>query len=183
MSEPTAGEVLGMLAEWREAVNAYVSTNDLDSESAAYRRMLSAEAVMDQLDPAHLRTLAAALTAPAPAEAPRTRADVERDLRRWLLEGRTGMSSEAIAYAYLGEPVLHCLPPADSGDFGRCLRLTHRIPEARAGVKELAALNPGWAYLDGIWERLTELAEAGGMLERDCGNAEIDRLIRARPRG
>lgn len=67
MSEPTAGEVLEMLAKWRDAVNAYVSTNDLDSESVAYRRMLSAEAVMDQLDPAHLRTLANALIPPAPA--------------------------------------------------------------------------------------------------------------------
>lgn len=63
MSEPSAAEVLRLLAQYIEASKAW-DRGDADAEI----RMIEADESLFNLDPAHLHALAAALTAPAPAE-------------------------------------------------------------------------------------------------------------------
>ena len=119
MSEPTAGEVLGMLADFVEASvardeaeaklrGAGKLTDEGRGFSVALRREAVATDALLALSPAHLRALAAALTAPAPAEADELRAEVER------LEGLLRLAGPALraaqTYHYKRAHAAHALP-------------------------------------------------------------------------
>lgn len=47
----------------------------------------------------------------------------------WALAGDTGISSEALAAHMSGYPNTRMMPPSDSSDRGRCIRLLELIPE------------------------------------------------------
>jgi hypothetical protein len=80
----------------------------------------------------------------------------------WLASGDTGISSESLAYEYLGTErkghfgVGH---PHDPADLGRCLRLIARIPEVRSCVDRLAAKREGWAKAAKVWDRIAASME------------------------
>lgn len=54
---------------------------------------------------------------------------VEQRALFWALSGDTGISSEAIAKHMTGSTAVRMIPPSDSGDRGRCIRLLELIPE------------------------------------------------------
>lgn len=57
---------------------------------------------------------------------------IERRALFWALAGDTGVSSEALAAhmsGYPGNARFGFMPPSDSGDRGRCIRLLELIPE------------------------------------------------------
>ena len=75
---------------------------------------------------------------------------------RWLLMGKTGISSKAMARAVLGE----CQEwtchnhPCDPDDLNRCLILVADVPEMRDHFHKIAALSTVWARLIDNWDRL-----------------------------
>lgn len=75
-----------------------------------------------------------------------------KDLLRWALGNDTGLSSKAIVLALLGESSTDY--PRDGADWGRCVRLVRACPEAREGVRLLAAYHPVWRELDTHWDVL-----------------------------
>jgi len=55
----------------------------------------------------------------------------------WALSSDTGMSSEALAHHMMGYPAGFTMPPSDSGDRGRCIRLLELVPEWIPRLKEM----------------------------------------------
>lgn len=56
----------------------------------------------------------------------------------WMLSGDSGISSEALCSFMLGQKPRNNLPPSDSSDRGRCIRLLELIPEWIHRLPELA---------------------------------------------
>jgi hypothetical protein len=75
----------------------------------------------------------------------------------WLASGDTGVSSESLAFEFMGTKrkgasgIGH---PHDPADLGRCLRLIHRVPEVRRCVDSLATEDEGWAKCAAVWDEI-----------------------------
>lgn len=88
----------------------------------------------------------------------------------WYMAGNTGISSESILRAYLGEaprwPATFSYP-SDTGDLARCLQLLQHVPEARIGITRLASHPQAyeWQELDAIWDALAAHGCSDGLLE------------------
>lgn len=83
--------------------------------------------------------------------------------RRWIVDGRVGMSSKAI-WAHMTGTLSECMSaPSDPDDLNRCLLLLDLIPEWTARMGEMAAHGNEWQALSPIWTDLasTFIAEAG----------------------
>lgn len=63
--------------------------------------------------------------------------DIEGRALFWALAGDTGISSEALAAHMSGYPNTRMMPPSDSSDRGRCIRLLELIPEWIPRLKEM----------------------------------------------
>lgn len=72
----------------------------------------------------------------------------------------TGLSSMALAAAFLGVKGLDPDHPTDPSDLGRCLRLIALVPAVRGCVDTLAGRSRQWAALAAIWDDLADLMEA-----------------------
>ena len=83
----------------------------------------------------------------------------------WFATGERGVSSEAMALAVAGFPSSrwHHNNPSDSGDFGRCVKFLHHVPEARQHMDKVAALSPVWAKLVDEWSSLEASYWAGDL--------------------
>lgn len=78
----------------------------------------------------------------------------------WLASRKVGASSSALAAATLGVLPDHAPSyPHDADDFGRCKFLWDRTPEAREGLKRLAAISGPWHRLSERWDELLALHE------------------------
>ncbi|MBN8901376.1 MAG: hypothetical protein J0H57_10120 [Rhodospirillales bacterium] len=80
----------------------------------------------------------------------------------WLAAGDTGISSECLAYEFLGaekKGAFGIRPPADPSDLGRCLRLIARVPEVRKCVDNLGLKHEGWAKAAAVWDDIASLME------------------------
>lgn len=88
---------------------------------------------------------------------------VSINIVQWLVAGRVGLSSKAMAAVALGvdyQP--HAADyPHDSGDFGRCLALLDAAPEVREAFPEIAKLSPTWAWFIANWSELEALYREG----------------------
>lgn len=83
----------------------------------------------------------------------------------WALSDDTGISSQNIAKAALGQPVSdRSFYPLDISDLGRCLRLVHQVPEARRGVTALGQDGDVWAEIDRRWNEIVAAAASEGDL-------------------
>lgn len=84
----------------------------------------------------------------------------------WLANGRTGLSSEAMAF-YLGFGIIRKedgrFHPHDPSDFNRCLGLLRAAPGLRARLPEMAKLSKSWKRLVAAWDEIEAafLAEVG----------------------
>ncbi|MDC6536570.1 hypothetical protein LN429_15805 [Pseudomonas syringae] len=83
--------------------------------------------------------------------------------RRWIVDGRVGMSSKAIWAHMTGTPSECMSAPSDPDDLNRCLLLLDLIPEWTARMGEMATHGNEWQALSPIWTDLasTFIAEAG----------------------
>ena len=77
----------------------------------------------------------------------------------WLASGDTGISSESLAYEFLGQTRggrSGAGTPSDPSDLGRCLRLINLVPEVRACVDYLALKHDGWKKAAKCWDAITD---------------------------
>jgi hypothetical protein len=78
----------------------------------------------------------------------------------WLANGRTGLSSKAMAF-YLGFGMKRKedgrAHPYDPADFDRCLQLLRAAPRLRAKLPQMAKLSKEWKRLVAAWDRIEEL--------------------------
>jgi len=65
---------------------------------------------------------------------------------KWLLNGRVGLSSKAMAAHLCGFPCEGDYP-IDPDDFNRCVMFLDAVPEARALLPKMAEVNRYWAAL------------------------------------
>ncbi len=114
-------------------------------------------------------------------------------LAAWFAGDDTGLSSRALA-ALLGPLVGQewardavraadrAHTPADSADFGRCVRLLDAVPGLREHLPRMAEVSPTWARLVGRWDELERLfrSAAPGRWSVPC-NRLLDEL-RTSPR-
>lgn len=71
----------------------------------------------------------------------------------WALGRSTGASAKCIARHMMGLETDGSYP-SDGGDFGRCERLLDAVPEFRARLPEMAAVNSRWAALIPRWDEI-----------------------------
>jgi hypothetical protein len=78
---------------------------------------------------------------------------MEKEILKWYANGETGISSEAMAQAVVGN-----VPkrkgysyPHDPADFNRCLKFLKAVPEAKKHLDKVAALGIVWNALIDKW--------------------------------
>lgn len=89
--------------------------------------------------------------------------ETEKKIIGWLAGKDTGLSSESLAFEFLGAkgPIER---PYDPADLGRCLRLIRFVPEVRACVDSLAKKHRGWEVCAKHWDEWAALmAEEVGL--------------------
>jgi hypothetical protein len=91
---------------------------------------------------------------------------IQRRVLEWVLNGETGVSSEAIACAMLGIPrdVTSHHAPSDADDFDCCHELLELIPEWRPILSKVARVYPDWKPFIDRWPEMTKLLERGTAL-------------------
>lgn len=93
----------------------------------------------------------------------------ERRIIEWLATGRTGVSSESIAFRALGTQRAHESHPWDVDDFRRCVRLLEFAPNAIEGLRALADTSRQWARLADKWDEIAECMNAELGINRHSG--------------
>lgn len=77
---------------------------------------------------------------------------LQLDVLGWLANGRTGLSSETLAFwAAFGVRKDGVNHPLDPADFNRCLKLIAAAPELRNELHKMSALSPEWSRLVARW--------------------------------
>lgn len=81
---------------------------------------------------------------------------------RWLLNGKTGMSSECIMATILnngpvGGDYKACFHPLDPSDFNRCVGLLNNVPSFRSKLEIMKLVSKQWAILVDHWDELETL--------------------------
>lgn len=84
----------------------------------------------------------------------------ETKILHWLAGPNTGLSSQAMAYCYLGVQRIYWDIPVDPGDLNRCMLLVDLVPEIREKFDDIANLSPKWSAIIGAWEELREILES-----------------------
>jgi hypothetical protein len=81
----------------------------------------------------------------------------------WLARGRTGLSSECMAFTAAGICINRINYPRDPSDFNRCLLLVDWVPEVKEHFEKIASLSPEWNALIAHWDEInkTFIQEAG----------------------
>lgn len=82
---------------------------------------------------------------------------IEQKIIHWFAHGRTGRSSEAMAFCVAGVPASTYqmkATPSDPSDFNLCLMFLEAVPEARGKFNELAKLSEEWKVLIASWDAL-----------------------------
>ena len=72
---------------------------------------------------------------------------------KWLLNGRVGLSSKAMAAHLCGFPCEGDYP-IDPDDFNRCVMFLDAVPEARALLPKMAEVNRYWAAFVARWSEI-----------------------------
>lgn len=83
-----------------------------------------------------------------------------KQIARWLQGNHTGASSKFMACIAMGyEPGLtdHVAYPADSADFGRCVKLVEQVPGVRDAFERIAQSSSQWRGIINNWEELEDL--------------------------
>lgn len=87
---------------------------------------------------------------------------MKEKILNWMMTGRVGASSKAMAAHLCGAPCDGSYPH-DPDDLNRCLLFLEAVPEARAELHRMATLNKTWAALVGQWDNIEAafMAEVG----------------------
>lgn len=83
----------------------------------------------------------------------------------WLLNGNTGVSSKTMAAMALGSNTNSGDVPHDTGDFSRCVKLVHAVPQVLEALKMRIHIEgtlpvPKFVPLIAHWDKLLELYKA-----------------------
>ena len=78
------------------------------------------------------------------------------NLARWLMGGRVGMSSKAMAGVIFGVPGGGTSHPHDPADFNRCLLFLRDVPEAIPLLHLCSRLSPQWSSLIARWDEVEQ---------------------------
>jgi hypothetical protein len=81
-------------------------------------------------------------------------------LGAWLASDDVGLSSKYMAGVLSGQFAAEYAHPADSSDFGRCMRLLEAVPELRDKLDLMRDKSPEWAELVANWERIESMVQA-----------------------
>jgi hypothetical protein len=76
------------------------------------------------------------------------------NLEKWLMDGRTGLSSKFMVRVFNGMEWRRVDVPWDRSDFALCVGLLNAVPEYRPRLAELSAVSPKWERLVKIWDQL-----------------------------
>ncbi len=84
-----------------------------------------------------------------------------RQVSSWLLGGRTGASSKAMARHLAGLGDGGRDHPSDAADFERCLGLLDAAPALRGLLPRMSGLRPQWAGLVARWDEIEVFVRRG----------------------
>lgn len=87
---------------------------------------------------------------------PGASASIEDRAKRWIVDGRVGMSSRAIWSSMMGETAKDMSYPRDPADLNRCLLLLDLIPEWKPRIPDMAQHSPQWAALVKRWDEIVQ---------------------------
>lgn len=80
------------------------------------------------------------------------------EIIKWLANGKTGISSKAMAFTALGVKYKDArYYPYDPADFNRCLLLLEVAPIVRESFPKIRELSPEWAAIIDHWDELERL--------------------------
>lgn len=101
-------------------------------------------------------------------------------LLSWFARGRTGASSECMAFTAAGIGINRIDYPHDPSDFNRCILLIDWVPEVKDHFESIAALCPEWRALIARWEDInkTFIKEAGFNWSKSDSAPQTYALIR-----
>lgn len=94
------------------------------------------------------------------------RPETKGQLIDWLLTGRVGISSKAIASFMCGHMTPPGSIPSDSGDVARCEALLDAVPEFRERFAEMANAGAPWAAIVPHWDEIAGSADASRIIRR-----------------
>lgn len=107
---------------------------------------------------------------------------VRNAVLRWFVRGETGVSSKAMAAAFVDlEPSRRWGPdnyPRDPADLTRCVGLYHAVPGAEQLMHKVAALGPVWAAYVAHWDELVSML-ADGIAKNQYGRI-YERMLELR---
>ena len=81
-------------------------------------------------------------------------------LGAWLASDDVGLSSRYMAGVLSGQFSPAYAHPADSSDFGRCMRLLEAVPELRGKLDLMRDKSPEWSELVANWDRIESMVKA-----------------------
>ena len=83
--------------------------------------------------------------------------EVKEKILNWLLTGKVGVSSRAMACAVAGiaqRDWAGMNHPHDPDDLSRCLLLMQEVPEIRDHMDKVAAISNKWSRLVACWSQI-----------------------------
>ncbi|QMI49725.1 hypothetical protein [Burkholderia sp. MBR-1] len=84
---------------------------------------------------------------------------LKRQVAAWLRSGDTGVSSETLVAALMGDGIEDTDVPRDAEDFGRCQRVLRAIPAFGPRLGEVCRRFPAWTPLVREWTSLSSTYE------------------------
>lgn len=80
-----------------------------------------------------------------------------------IAEGKTGRSSEALAFNLLSLNTTETSHPHDPADFNRCLRMIYAVPAVKSNLQSMSKVSAYWEALVEHWDQIEQcfLDEAG----------------------
>ena len=83
----------------------------------------------------------------------------QKKIARWLVEGNTGMSSEAMCAFYMGYEYYNPRTPSDPSDLKRCYEFLKCVDPSNRGnlVLKMSGRSKGWHAIAKNWNALEAL--------------------------
>ncbi len=75
---------------------------------------------------------------------------------KWLLTGKVGASSRAMACCFANIDAGERCHPYDPDDLSRCIKFLDAVPEARSQMDKLRSISVQWEKLVDRWDELEE---------------------------
>lgn len=98
-----------------------------------------------------------------------------------IAEGKTGRSSQALAFNLLSLNTTKTDHPRDPTDFNRCLRMIYAVPAVKSNLQSMNKVSAYWEALVEHWDQIEQcfLDEAGFEWEKSKKAPKTYKLMRS----